>query len=49
MVQLNWIKIEDDDSQSTWRASVPGGWLIKTFDGGGMMLAFVPDKNHKWR
>lgn len=36
------------DSHGTWRAKVPGGWLVSVWmiDGGG--VAFMPDPEHAW-
>jgi len=32
-----------------WRASVPGGWLVATFQGGvSDSIAFLPDPSHAW-
>ncbi len=47
---LQWQEVNclSDMSLSTYRAKVPGGWLVWTgrYDQGG--LTFYPDPNHEW-
>jgi hypothetical protein len=45
---LNWEKIKNAHygySQDSYRAKVPGGWLVMV---GGNALTFLPDPNHEW-
>lgn len=61
MAKLIWNRIEDDWKDSskpegyTYRAEVPGGWLISVWAGSdkkqpyGGGLTFYPDPEHKWR
>ena len=53
MAKLNWEKLDQDpDYFSTYRAKVPGGWLVMVvYSGGagaGTGVTFYPDPNHKW-
>jgi len=48
---LIWKKLKSEGEHligDTYRAKVPGGWLILTkyFDSGG--LTFYPDPTHSW-
>jgi hypothetical protein len=36
------------EHRSTYRAMVPGGWLIKVRDRDGAGLLFYPDPDHAW-
>jgi len=46
---LIWEKLEDDFSSydPTYRAKVPGGWLIRVGEGSGG-ITFYPDPEHLW-
>lgn len=60
MAKLVWERIEDlwkDDSKPegyTYRAKVPGGWLVSVWAGDekkqqhGGGLTFYPDPNNEW-
>ncbi|MCL1067216.1 hypothetical protein L2735_10395 [Shewanella olleyana] len=42
-------KGENGSSQFTYRAKVPGGWLISSASANhGIGLTFIPDPNHDW-
>lgn len=45
---LIWEHIEDNEWNYTMRAKVPGGWMV-CINSHGWGVAFVPDKNHKWK
>jgi hypothetical protein len=48
---IDWVKLNCDgiDSySSTYRAKVPGGWLVRVSSGSGDTIAFYPDPNHTW-
>jgi hypothetical protein len=64
MLLLKWERVQEMWSDencpkySTWRAQVPGGWLVTVWagddpkthlhvNGGG--LTFVPDPEHSWQ
>lgn len=36
------------EHRSTYRARVPGGWLIKVRDRDAAGVLFYPDANHEW-
>jgi len=52
---LEWQEIDKHrgwGNNLTFRAPIPGGWLVKTLwsanDGGGVGITFVPDPNNEW-
>ena len=36
-------------SLQTIRASIPGGWIVRTSDGENASQTFVPDPKHEWK
>lgn len=56
--KLEWERIESsgdgDEGSGTYRAKVPGGWLVQTESwwhdpyGKSVALTFVPDPAHEW-
>ena len=49
---IEWQPIKNVNSaisKFTYRAKIPGGWLVTTAHGNSAMGAtFVPDPNHEW-
>jgi hypothetical protein len=47
---LQWQKLSDKGSpySSTFRAKVPGGWLVQVRAEGGSGITFYPDPEHEW-
>jgi hypothetical protein len=55
MADLEWKKVDNKGEDtfrwigSTYRAKVPGGWLVRIWRADeGVGLTFVPDPNHEW-
>ena len=49
--ELKWENLKNDGGpQYTYRAKIPGGWLVETenFTGNCGGLTFVPDPKHEW-
>jgi hypothetical protein len=45
---LNWEQVELGWF-NTWRAEVPGGWLVWVRTDSGTGLTFYPDPQHQWK
>ena len=49
---LRWEELEDKgpvfDCSSTYRAKVPGGWLVRVQQPDGDGITFYPDPDHSW-
>lgn len=48
---LNWEKIKNSHynyTDDSYRAKVPGGWLIMVRGSTAPGLTFLPDPNHQW-
>lgn len=52
-IPFQWEQIESEDTSNTFRAKVPGGWLVNvTMTGRGTMMMttnFVSDINWDWK
>ena len=42
-----WVRM-GHRNQGTYRAQVPGGWLIRTGSTNGLQMLFLPDPEHEW-
>jgi hypothetical protein len=49
---LDWEEISNSDTihagLETFRAKVPGGWLIIASNKQGVGVTFMPDPGHEW-
>ena len=47
---LRWENLKDSgvNFTKTYRAKVPGGWLIRVWQSEGQGITFYPDPNHTW-
>ncbi len=45
----NWSAFEHFDGSYSERTSVPGGWLVRVWNGVGYALAYVSDPQHAWQ
>jgi hypothetical protein len=54
MAKVVWQEVDQEGAvygtEALCRAKVPGGWLVRLFNGDGSErgLIFVPDPNHGW-
>ena len=46
-IQMHWEELSSEPYR-TWRAKVPGGWLIGIGAADSKGLAFYPDPDHSW-
>ncbi|MDQ2949377.1 MAG: hypothetical protein M3Y27_26135 [Acidobacteriota bacterium] len=46
-VRMHWEELSSDPHR-TWRAKVPGGWLIAVGAADNKGVAFYPDPDHAW-
>jgi len=44
-----WEKVDQQTKKCTWRAKVPGGWLVTLVHKGTVGMAFYPDPTHEWQ
>ena len=44
--ELEWKTLKS--RLPTFRARIPGGWLVRAQGTGGMGITFVPDPAHNW-
>lgn len=45
---LEWKKLSTTEDFNTFRAEVPGGWLVLADYGRISGLTFYPDPDHQW-
>jgi hypothetical protein len=45
---IQWEELASSSPLRTWRAKVPGGWLLAAGGGGAAGLTFYPDVDHSW-
>ena len=43
-MKFEWEELTD----TTWRAKVIGGWIVRTTSCSGIAMVFIPDPKHSW-